>query len=140
MAQSDSTPLPPESPNPQPAGNVAGAAKSGEYGEAQIKYLTDREHVRHAAGMYIGDKSGRGMHHLVYELVANSIDEAMAGFCKEIRVTINGDGSITVADDGRGIPVGRHEQVSEKEGRDISTLEAVMTKLHVGGRSEERRV
>jgi DNA gyrase subunit B len=131
MAEDQTTPLPPVSP--QPSGSAA-----AEYGEAQIKYLTDREHVRHAAGMYIGDKSGRGMHHLVYELVANSIDEAMAGFCKEIRVTINGDGSITVADDGRGIPVGRHEQVSEKEGRDVSTLEAVMTMLHVGGKFDKQ--
>src|SRR5438552_10980332 len=125
MAENQDTPLSPDAGSPQMS------AGSAAYGESQIKYLTDREHVRHAAGMYIGDKSGRGMHHLVYELVANSIDEAMAGFCHEIRVTINGDGSITVTDDGRGIPVGRHEQFSEKERRDVSTLEAVMTMLHM---------
>jgi DNA gyrase subunit B len=121
------------------ASNEQSAADANvQYSEAQIKYLSDREHVRQRAGMYIGDRTGRGMHHLVYELVANSIDEAMAGFCHEVRVTINGDGSMTVADDGRGIPVGRHEQVSQKEGRDVSTLEAVMTMLHVGGKFDKQ--
>jgi DNA gyrase subunit B len=87
--------------------------------------------------MYIGDTSSRGLHHLVYEVVDNSIDEAMAGFASRIRVKINNDGSVTVSDDGRGIPVDRHDQLSEEEGREVSTLEGVMTKLKFGGKFEK---
>ena len=74
--------------------------------------------------MYIGDSSVQGLHHLVYELVNNSIDEVMASFATLITVTINNDGSVSVEDDGRGIPVEKHEQTSEQKGRDVSTLEA----------------
>ena len=95
------------------------------------------EHVRKRPGMYIGDTTARGLHHLVYEVVDNSIDEAMADFASKVTVTINTDGSITVADDGRGIPVGRHDQLSEEEDREVTTLEGVMTMLKFGGKFGE---
>lgn len=84
--------------------------------------------------MYIGDTTVRGLHHLVYEVVDNSIDEAMADFASEVSVTINGDGSITVEDDGRGIPPEKHDQLSEQMDREVSTLEGVMTVLKFGGK------
>jgi len=87
--------------------------------------------------MYIGDTAGGGLHHLIYEVVDNSIDEAMAGFATAISVTINNDNSITVDDDGRGIPVEKHEQLSDADGREVSTLEGVMTKLKFGGKFGE---
>ncbi len=87
--------------------------------------------------MYIGDITARGLHHLVYEVVDNSIDEAMAGFAKNIKVTVNADGSVTVEDDGRGIPVEPHEQLSKELGREVSTLEGVMTVLKFGGKFEK---
>jgi DNA gyrase subunit B len=109
-----------------------------DYGADSITKLSDREHVRLRYGMYIGDSSVQGLHHLVYELVNNSIDEVMAGFAQHIWVTINNDGSVTVEDDGRGIPVDRHEQTSEEKGREVSTLEAVMTNLNMGGKFDKR--
>jgi len=115
-----------------------GEAPDIEYGASQIKYLTDIEHVRQRPGMYIGDTGTRGLHHLVQEAVDNSIDEAMAGYAKNIKVTINNDGSATVEDDGRGIPVERHPDLSEKLGRDVSTLEGVMTMLKLGGKFDKR--
>ncbi|MBR0237984.1 MAG: DNA gyrase subunit B [Thermoguttaceae bacterium] len=99
-----------------------------EYGADQMEHLSDRDHVRERFGMYIGDNSTRGLHHLVYEVVDNSIDEAMAGYATEIHVTINGDGSVTVEDDGRGIPVEVHPDLG------VSTLEGVMTVLKFGGK------
>ena len=108
-----------------------------EYKQEDIQLLSDLEHVRERPSMYIGDTTSRGLHHLVYEVVDNSIDEAMAGFATTIQVMINNDGSITVHDDGRGIPVDRHEQLSEEEDRDVSTLEGVMTKLKFGGKFEK---
>ncbi len=104
----------------------------GEYGAAQIQALSDVDHVRQRSGMYIGNTSSRGLHHLVYETIDNSIDEVMAGFASEIHVTINLDGSCTVSDDGRGIPVETHPELG------ISTLEAVMTKLKVGGKFDKQ--
>jgi DNA gyrase subunit B len=110
----------------------------GEYGAAQMKHLSDLEHVRTRSGMYIGDTGTRGLHHLVYEAVDNAIDEAMAGHAKEISVTINVDGSVSVADDGRGIPVERHPQLSDEMGREVSTLEGVMTVLKFGGKFDKQ--
>src|SRR3954451_6384784 len=78
----------------------------GEYTEAHMKSLKDAAHIRQNPGMYVGNTQSAGLHHLVYEIVYNSVDEWLAGYCKTIRVTIHTDGSITVADDGRGIPVG----------------------------------
>ncbi len=111
--------------------------KPSEYGSGQLKRLSDMEHVRKRPGMYIGDTTSRGLHHLVYEVVDNSIDEAMAKFATKVMVTINTDGSVTVADDGRGIPVDRHDQLSEEEDREVTTLEGVMTMLKFGGKFGE---
>jgi DNA gyrase subunit B len=110
---------------------------NSEYTDKDLQHLTDLEHVRKRPGMYIGDTYARGLHHLVYEVVDNSIDEAMAGFAKTVSVTVHNDGSVTVEDDGRGIPVTRHEQLSEQEGRDVTTLEGVMTVLKFGGKFEK---
>jgi len=107
---------------------------NGEYGAKDLEHLSDLEHVRERPSMYIGDTTARGLHHLVYEVVDNSIDEAMADFSSEIIVSINPDGSVTVEDDGRGIPIEKHEQLSEQMDREVSTLEGVMTVLKFGGK------
>lgn len=107
------------------------------YESEDLQRLSDLEHVRERPSMYIGDTTIRGLHHLVYEVTDNSIDEAMANYASFIQVTINNDGSVTVQDNGRGIPVEIHEQLTEQEGRDITTLEGVMTFLKFGGKFEK---
>src|SRR3712207_6094641 len=107
---------------------VATAPAVEEYGGSNVQILRDAAHIRQRPGMYIGDTATRGLHHLVYELVYNSVDEALAGYCKNIQVRINVDGSVSVSDDGRGIPVDTHP----KAGR--PTLEVVMTTVGAGAK------
>lgn len=113
------------------------AEKEKKYGAGSITVLEGLQAVRERPGMYIGDTSTNGLHQLVYEVVDNCIDEAMAGFCTEILVYLNKDGSCTVVDNGRGIPVDIHEKESIKQGRDVSALEVVMTILHAGGKFDK---
>jgi DNA gyrase subunit B len=118
-----------ENPEEMPAGHTP---NKDSYDVDQMKYMSDLDHVRERSGMYIGDTGMGGLHHLVYEVVDNSIDEAMAGFASEIRVTVNADGSVTAQDNGRGVPVAIDESIGK------SALEGVMTMLKYGGKFDKQ--
>nr|MBA2727647.1 ATP-binding protein [Parachlamydiaceae bacterium] len=108
-----------------------------EYNASSITVLEGLQAVRERPGMYIGDTGSNGLHQLVYEAVDNCIDEAMAGFCSAIWVKLHNDGSATIEDNGRGIPVEKHEKESIKRGHDVSAIEVVMTVLHAGGKFDK---
>src|SRR2546425_3067680 len=101
---------------------------AAEYNEESVQIFKDAAHIRQRPGMYIGNVASSGLHHLVYELVYNSVDEALAGHCKNIHVKINVDGSLTVRDDGRGIPVEEHPEAKRP------TLEVVLTTVGAGAK------
>jgi DNA gyrase subunit B len=102
--------------------------EGGDYGASQVQVLEGVDHIRARPGMYIGDTNAYGLHHLLYEVLDNSIDEAMAGYCKDVLITIRADGAVTVEDNGRGIPVGWKEEYS------MSALELIMTKTNSGAK------
>ncbi len=124
----------PQDPTPSPdldTYRLERAEGDADYSAKDLQHLSDLEHVRERPSMYIADTTPRGLHHLVYEVVDNSIDETMAGFATEISVTINNDGSVTVEDNGRGIPVELHPDLG------FSTLQGVMTVLKFGGKFQK---
>src|SRR5215204_5446574 len=119
------TTTPPATPTPSGDGDKR---RTSEYSAKNIEILEGLEAVRRRPGMYIGSTDQRGLHHLIYEIVDNAVDEAMAGFCDRVNVTIYPDGRVTIEDNGRGIPVDRHEKTG------LSALETVLTVLHAGGK------
>ncbi|MFO0843928.1 MAG: DNA gyrase subunit B [Gemmataceae bacterium] len=118
--------------DPELTAEERATAEAGEhYTHENIKYLKDADHIRQRPGMYIGDTGQRGLHHLVYELVHNCVDEALAGYCHNIHVKLHVDNSCSVADDGRGIPVEMHPEIGKP------TLEAILTMVGVGGKFDK---
>src|SRR5262249_4945283 len=114
------------------AAEQATATAADQYKSDHVQILRDAAHIRQRPGMYIGDTASRGLHHLVYELVYNSVDEALAGHCRTIQVKINVDGSLSVGDDGRRIPVDLHPEAKRP------TLEVVMTTVGAGAKFDKR--
>ncbi len=116
------------------ATTVKETAAGAAYGADQIQVMEGIEHIRKRPGMYVGGKDSKAMHHLIYEVVDNSIDEVLAGVCDHIEITIHADESVTVIDNGRGIPTDLHPTFRNKQGDHVSTLEVVMTNLNAGGK------
>src|ERR1051326_7970143 len=118
--------------NEAAAANPATKEAAEKYDPNSVQILQNAEHIRQRPGMYIGDSATKGLHHLVYELVYNSVDEALAGYCHLIQVKINVDGSLSVSDDGRGIPVDIHP------GEKLPTLQVVLTIVGAGAKFDKK--